>query len=153
MKRTHTAILILALASLTTGCVHVTNMATEIYWNTDNPVAADPDLTLDTLCVVKYAVAERTGQTVIHSQKQIDILLYQFLFDARNNGSSISMQANRTPRGAKLQFADTPVVTFQSSDVGKVKEWAKRMLLKGYRVEIVYDKKSKTYHCTARPKS
>ena len=153
MKRTHTAILILALASLTTGCVHVTNMATEIYWNTDNPVAADPDLTLDTLGVVKYAVAERTGQTVIHSQKEIDILLYQFLFDARNNGSSISMQANRTPRGAKLQFADTPVVTFQSSDVGKVKEWAKRMLLKGYRVEIVYDKKSKTYHCTARPKS
>ena len=133
MKSTHTAILILALASLTTGCVHVTNMATEIYWNTDNPVAADPDLTLDTLCVVKYAVADRTGQTVIHSQKEIDILLYQFLFDARNNGSSISMQANR--------------------DVGKVKEWAKRMLLKGYRVEIVYDKKSKTYHCTARPKS
>ena len=111
------------------------------------------DLTLDTLCVVKYAVADRTGQTVIHSQKEIDILLYQFLFDARNNGCSISMQANRTPRGAKLQFADTPVVTFQSSDVGKVKEWAKRMLLKGYRVEIVYDKKSKTYHCTARPKS
>ena len=91
MKSTHTTILILALASLTTGCVHVTNMATEIYWNTDNPVAVDPDLTLDTLCVVKYAVAERTGQTVIHSQKEIDILLYQFLFDARNNGSSISM--------------------------------------------------------------
>ena len=82
MKSTHTAILILTLASLTTGCVHVTNMATEIYWNTDNPVAVDPDLTLDTLCVVKYAVAERTGQTVIHSQKEIDILLYQFLFDA-----------------------------------------------------------------------
>ena len=139
MKSTHTAILILALASLTTGCVHVTNMATEIYWNTDNPVAVEG----------VGGVVEVAVQFGLEPHDEMGAERFFTVV----NGSSISMQANRTPRGAKLQFADTPVVTFQSSDVGKVKEWAKRMLLKGYRVEIVYDKKSKTYHCTARPKS
>lgn len=152
MKRNRIAIFVLALASLASGCVHVTNMATEIYWNTDNPVAVDHDITIDTLCIVKYSVDGKTSQTIIHSQKEIDILLYQLLFNAKNSGNII-MQTNRTQRGAQLHFADTPTVTFQSSDANKVKEWAKRMLLKGYRVEIVYDKKSKTYHCTAQPKS
>ncbi|GEM_PF-1889939 len=153
MKTINTAILAILLFSLASSCTSITNMATEIYWNMDDPAPVDPDEAIDTLCIIKYIIDNEPRQTVIHNQRDIDIFLYQILSNAKQS-SDISMQTSWSRGQTFIQsFSDSPVVTFNSSDINKVKEWAKRMLLSGYKVEITYNKKTKEYHCTARPKN
>ena len=43
---------------------------------------------------------------------------------------------------------DIPLV-FTTPDINQAKEWVKKMLLKGYKVSIVYNRKKKLYSCTA----
>jgi len=145
-------ILILILSSLSiSSCMLMTDMATEMYWNLDTPAPVDPDSALDTLCIIQYTTGSTTRQTAIHNQSELDRLLYALLGETQKSPCSI-LQSNRTATAAPLSAAkEMPIVKFTSADINKVKEWTKRMLLKGYQVEIIYDKRARTYNCTAHP--
>lgn len=145
-------ILILILSSLSiSSCMFMTDMATEMYWNLDTPAPVDPDSALDTLCIIQYTTGSTTRQTAIHNQSELDRLLYALLGETQKSPCSI-LQSNCTATAAPLSAAkEMPIVKFTSADINKVKEWTKRMLLKGYQVEIIYDKRARTYNCTAHP--
>ena len=150
MKRKTLFCLIIALCCLaTTGCTLVSDMATEMYWSLDDPVPVDAKEVMDTLCIVKYSINQDLRQSVIHNQAGLDVFLYRILSNARN-GDGIEMQSSTKDNRSYLSsFKEQETIKFSSPDINKVKEWAKKMLLKGYRVEIIYDKKHKIYNCTA----
>ncbi|MBR1834556.1 MAG: hypothetical protein IJ785_03520 [Bacteroidales bacterium] len=137
------------------SCSVVSDMATEMYWNLDNPAPVDPDQVLDTLCVIRYSVNNQESQRAIHTSADLDMLLYMVLFEtqraANDKGTPTTLvRSNHSGSQAPLKaLREEPVVKFPSADQGKVKEWVKKMLLKGYRVEVVYDKRAKVYNCTA----
>lgn len=148
MKRITIIALILSCLGFS-SCMLVTDMATEMYWNLDAPAPVDPDSALDTLCIIKYTIEGTTRQTAIHNQSELDRLLYALLDESKKSPCSL-FQSNHSSGAAPLSAVkELPVVKFSSADVNKVKEWAKRMLLKGYQVEIIYDKRGRTYNCTA----
>ena len=153
MKKNSIIILAISLFCLSTSsCILMTDMATEMYWNMDDPAPIDPDVMLDTLCIIKYSIAGKTDQSVIHNQSDLDLFLYRILTNAKSTPCTLVQSSHSNGQESILAFSDQPEIKFSSTDANKVKEWAKKMLLKGYQVEILYDKRSKTYHCTAREK-
>ena len=153
MKKNSIIILAISLFCLSTSsCILMTDMATEIYWNMDDPAPVDPDVMLDTLCIIKYSIAGKTDQSVIHNQSDLDLFLYRILTSAKSTPCTLVQSSHSNGQESVLAFSEQPEIKFSSTDVNKVKEWAKKMLLKGYQVEILYDKRSKTYNCTARGK-
>lgn len=153
MKRLFLTSLIAALCCFaTTGCTFVYDMATEMYWNLDDPAPVNISETADTLCIIKYACGKTTGQQVIHSQVELDFLLYKLLTSTTKSPCTLVQSSSHTSGLAPIQaFGSQAEVKFTSPDINKVKEWAKKMLLKGYQVDIIYDRRAKTYNCTARP--
>ena len=84
MKRLFVTVLAIVLCSLCMqSCIMMSDMATEMYWNLDDPAPVNPDEALDTLCIIKYTYGDKINQTVIHNQSDLDILLYRVLSDAK----------------------------------------------------------------------
>lgn len=153
MKRLFVTVLAIVLCSLCMqSCIMMSDMATEMYWNLDDPAPVNPDEALDTLCIIKYTYGDKINQTVIHNQSDLDILLYRVLSDAKKKTCTLIRSGNTEGMAFSQAFNEQMETKFSSADINKVKEWAKKMLLKGYQVEIIYNKRSKTYNCTARGK-
>ena len=151
MKRLFVTVLAIVLCSLCMqSCIMMSDMATEMYWNLDDPAPVNPDETLDTLCIIKYTYGDKINQTVIHNQSDLDILLYRVLSDAKKKTCTLVQSGNTEGMAFSQAFNEQMETKFSSADINKVKEWAKKMLLKGYQVEVVYDKRNKLYVCTAR---
>ncbi len=151
MKRFFITAFAIALCSLCMeSCIMMSDMASEIYWNLDDPAPVNPDEALDTLCIIKYTYGEKINQTVIHNLSDLDILLYRILSDARKKPCTLIQSGNTEGMAFSQAFSEQQETKFTSADINKVKEWAKKMLLKGYQVEVVYDKRNKLYVCTAR---
>lgn len=154
MKRLFVTVLAIVLCSLCMqGCIMMSDMATEMYWNLDDPAPVNPDEALDTLCIIKYTYGDKINQTVIHNQSDLDILLYRVLSDAKKKTCTLIRSGNTEGMAFSQAFNEhneQMETKFSSADINKVKEWAKKMLLKGYQVEVVYDKRNKLYVCTAR---
>ena len=132
------------------SCTVVADMATAMYWNLDDPIPVDPNEMLDTLYVIQYSAGGKTGQKAIHNSADLDMLLYSLLSESRKVPCSLVRNSHEGAQGSLYAAKEESVVRFTSGDTGKVKEWVKRMLLKGYRVEIVYDKKERVFNCIAR---
>ena len=151
MKRLFVTVLAIVLCSLCMqSCIMMSDMATEMYWNLDDPAPVNPDEALDTLCIIKYTYGDKINQTVIHNQSDLDILLYRVLSDAKKKTCTLIRSGNTEGMAFSQAFNEQMETKFSSTDINKVKEWAKKMLLKGYQVEVVYDKRNKLYVCTAR---
>lgn len=154
MKRLFVTVLAIVLCSLCMeSCIMMSDMATEMYWNLDDPAPVNPDEALDTLCIIKYTYGDKINQTVIHNQSDLDILLYRVLSDAKKKTCTLIRSGNTEGMAFSQAFNEhneQMETKFSSADINKVKEWAKKMLLKGYQVEVVYDKRNKLYVCTAR---
>ena len=154
MKRIFVTVLAIVLCSLCMqSCIMMSDMATEMYWNLDDPAPVNPDEALDTLCIIKYTYGDKINQTVIHNQSDLDILLYRVLSDAKKKTCTLIRSGNTEGMAFSQAFNEhneQMETKFSSADINKVKEWAKKMLLKGYQVEVVYDKRNKLYVCTAR---
>lgn len=151
MKRLFVTVLAIVLCSLCMqSCIMMSDMATEMYWNLDDPAPVNPDEALDTLCIIKYTYGDKINQTVIHNQSDLDILLYRVLSDAKKKTCTLIRSGNTEGMAFSQAFNEQMETKFSSADINKVKEWAKKMLLKGYQVEVVYDKHNKLYVCTAR---
>ncbi len=151
MKRLFVTVLAIVLCSLCMqSCIMMSDMATEMYWNLDDPAPVNPDEALDTLCIIKYTFGDKINQTVIHNQSDLDILLYRVLSDAKKKTCTLIRSGNTEGMAFSQAFNEQMETKFSSADINKVKEWAKKMLLKGYQVEVVYDKRNKLYVCTAR---
>ena len=154
MKRLFVTVLAIVLCSLCMqSCIMMSDMATEMYWNLDDPAPVNPDEALDTLCIIKYTYGDKINQTVIHNQSDLDILLYRVLSDAKKKTCTLVQSGNTEGMAFSQAFNEhneQMETKFSSADINKVKEWAKKMLLKGYQVEVVYDKRNKLYVCTAR---
>lgn len=151
MKRLFVTVLAIVLCSLCMqNCIMMSDMATEMYWNLDDPAPVNPDEALDTLCIIKYTYGDKINQTVIHNQSDLDILLYRVLSDAKKKTCTLIRSGNTEGMAFSQAFNEQMETKFSSADINKVKEWAKKMLLKGYQVEVVYDKRNKLYVCTAR---
>lgn len=151
MKRLFVTVLAIVLCSLCMqSCIMMSDMATEMYWNLDDPSPVNPDEALDTLCIIKYTYGDKINQTVIHNQSDLDILLYRVLSDAKKKTCTLIRSGNTEGMAFSQAFNEQMETKFSSADINKVKEWAKKMLLKGYQVEVVYDKRNKLYVCTAR---
>jgi hypothetical protein len=151
MKRLFVTVLAIVLCSLCMqSCIMMSDMATEMYWNLDDPAPVNPDEALDTLCIIKYTYGNKINQTVIHNQSDLDILLYRVLSDAKKKTCTLIRSGNTEGMAFSQAFNEQMETKFSSADINKVKEWAKKMLLKGYQVEVVYDKRNKLYVCTAR---
>lgn len=151
MKRLFVTVLAIVLCSLCIqSCIMMSDMATEMYWNLDDPAPVNPDEALDTLCIIKYTYGDKINQTVIHNQSDLDILLYRVLSDAKKKTCTLIRSGNTEGMAFSQAFNEQMETKFSSADINKVKEWAKKMLLKGYQVEVVYDKRNKLYVCTAR---
>ena len=151
MKRLFVTVLAIVLCSLCMqSCIMMSDMATEMYWNLDDPAPVNPDEALDTLCIIKYTYGDKINQTVIHNQSDLDILLYRVLSDAKKKTCTLIRNGNTEGMAFSQAFNEQMETKFSSADINKVKEWAKKMLLKGYQVEVVYDKRNKLYVCTAR---
>lgn len=153
MKRLFVTVLAIVLCSLCMqSCIMMSDMATEMYWNLDDPAPVNPDEALDTLCIIKYTYGDKINQTVIHNQSDLDILLYRVLSDAKKKTCTLIRSGNTEGMAFSQAFNEhneQMETKFSSADINKVKEWAKKMLLKGYQVEVVYDKRNKLYVCTA----
>ena len=151
MKRLFVTVLAIVLCSLCMqSCIMMSDMATEMYWNLDDPAPVNPDEALDTLCIIKYTYGDKINQTIIHNQSDLDILLYRVLSDAKKKTCTLIRSGNTEGMAFSQAFNEQMETKFSSADINKVKEWAKKMLLKGYQVEVVYDKRNKLYVCTAR---
>lgn len=151
MKRLFVTVLAIVLCSLCMqSCIMMSDMATEMYWNLDDPAPVNPDEALDTLCIIKYTYGDKINQTVIHNQSDLDILLYRVLSNAKKKTCTLIRSGNTEGMAFSQAFNEQMETKFSSADINKVKEWAKKMLLKGYQVEVVYDKRNKLYVCTAR---
>ena len=151
MKRLFVTVFAIVLCSLCMqSCIMMSDMATEMYWNLDDPAPVNPDEALDTLCIIKYTYGDKINQTVIHNQSDLDILLYRVLSDAKKKTCTLIRSGNTEGMAFSQAFNEQMETKFSSADINKVKEWAKKMLLKGYQVEVVYDKHNKLYVCTAR---
>lgn len=151
MKRLFVTVLAIVLCSLCMqSCIMMSDMATEMYWNLDDPAPVNPDEALDTLCIIKYTYGDKINQTVIHNQSDLDILLYRVLSDAKKKTCTLIRSGNTEGMAFSQAFNEQMETKFSSADINKVKEWAKKMLLKGYQVEVVFDKRNKLYVCTAR---
>lgn len=151
MKRLFVTVLAIVLCSLCMqSCIMMSDMATEMYWNLDDPAPVNPDEALDTLCIIKYTYGDKINQTVIHNQSDLDILLYRVLSDAKKKTCTLIRSGNTEGMAFSQAFNEQMETKFSSADINKVKEWTKKMLLKGYQVEVVYDKRNKLYVCTAR---
>ncbi len=151
MKRLFVTVLAIVLYSLCMqSCIMMSDMATEMYWNLDDPAPVNPDEALDTLCIIKYTYGDKINQTVIHNQSDLDILLYRVLSDAKKKTCTLVQSGNTEGMAFSQAFNEQMETKFSSADINKVKEWAKKMLLKGYQVEVVYDKRNKLYVCIAR---
>jgi hypothetical protein len=154
MKRLFVTVLAIVLCSLCMeSCIMMSDMATEMYWNLDDPAPVNPDEALDTLCIIKYTYGDKINQTVIHNQSDLDILLYRVLSDAKKKTCTLIRSGNTEGMAFSQAFNEhneQMETKFSSANINKVKEWAKKMLLKGYQVEVVYDKRNKLYVCTAR---
>ena len=151
MKRLFVTVLAIVLCSLCMqSCIMMSDMATEMYWNLDDPAPVNPDEALDTLCIIKYTYGDKINQTVIHNQSDLDILLYRVLSDAKKKTCTLVQSGNSEGMAFSQAFNEQMETKFSSADINKVKEWAKKMLLKGYQVEVVFDKRNKLYVCTAR---
>ena len=151
MKRLFVTVLAIVLCSLCMqSCIMMSDMATEMYWNLDDPAPVNPDEALDTLCIIKYTYGDKINQTVIHNQSDLDILLYRVLSDAKKKTCTLIRSGNTEGMAFSQAFNEQMETKFSSADINKVKEWAKKMLLKGYQVEVVYDKRNRLYVCTAR---
>ena len=151
MKRLFVTVLAIVLCSLCMqSCIMMSDMATEMYWNLDDPAPVNPDEALDTLCIIKHTYGDKINQTVIHNQSDLDILLYRVLSDAKKKTCTLIRSGNTEGMAFSQAFNEQMETKFSSADINKVKEWAKKMLLKGYQVEVVYDKRNKLYVCTAR---
>ena len=143
MKRLFVTVLAIVLCSLCMqSCIMMSDMATEMYWNLDDPAPVNPDEALDTLCIIKYTYGDKINQT--------DILLYRVLSDAKKKTCTLIRSGNTEGMAFSQAFNEQMETKFSSADINKVKEWAKKMLLKGYQVEVVFDKRNKLYVCTAR---
>lgn len=150
MKRLFVTVLAIVLCSLCMqSCIMMSDMATEMYWNLDDPAPVNPDEALDTLCIIKYTYGDKINQTVIHNQSDLDILLYRVLSDAKKKTCTLIRSGNTEGMAFSQAFNEQMETKFSSADINKVKEWAKKMLLKGYQVEVVFDKRNKLYVCTA----
>ena len=154
MKHIILTTLIFLLCTLAGGCGIVSDFSTEVYYSLDNPVPVRVDEIIDTLCSVKYTMDGKQKQIIIQDQRNLDYFLYVMLREAEK-GADISMQTDQRIQSMdKMAFASgKEPVTFTTTDNNRAKEWVKKMLLKGYRVDIVYNRKDKTYTCTAYPKS
>ena len=132
------------------SCGVISDVSTEVYYGLDNPVPVRPDDVLDTLCTVKYFIDNNPHQSVIRTQLDLDFFLYTMIHNAEK-GATVSIQTNTLASSAdrKAFSADNEPLSLTTTDSNRVKEWTKRMLLKGYKVSIIYDRKKKTYTCTA----
>ena len=135
---------------LASGCGVVQDFTTEVYYSLDNPVPASIEETMDTLCTIKYSVDNKNQQAVIFDQRNLDFFLYTML-DEAERGAKISAVAHPTGQGVDQNaFSDSKKpITYTTPDNNQAKEWVKKMLLKGYKVSIVFDRKKKIYTCTA----
>lgn len=154
MKKNLLIISLCTLACLlTASCGLLADSITNVYWNTDDAIPLRDDEVLDTLCIIKYSINGKADQLTMHNQKEMDALLY-WLIDESKKGNTVKLLNSYSEMGhTRMAFVDEEPLTFSTTENSKAKEWAKKMLLKGYAVEITYDKKSKTYHCIARPRT
>lgn len=146
----HLAPLVFFLSLLASGCGVISDFTTEVYYSLDNPVPVRVDEAIDTLCTIKYSIDKKNRQIVIFDQRKLDYFLYSMLLEAEK-GSIVSVLADQPDQRIerKAFSAGKEPIIFTTIDNSQAKEWVKKMLLKGYKVSIIYDRKKKEYTCTA----
>ena len=140
-----------ALSVVLSGCGMMNDMAFEMYYRMDKTPPVPTGETIDTLFNVRYTISGKLKQKKVRSQLELDYYVYAILTEAAR-GRAVAIETNmRSGTDGRKAFAEADL-TFTSTDKNKVKEWVKRMLLQGYKVEVAYSRKTKIYTCTAYKK-
>lgn len=150
MKHLKTALLTVLFCLLAGSCNIISDFTTETYYRLDDPVPVRADEVINTLCTIQYSVDDKHSHTVIRDQRNLDYFIYSMLSQTKR-GSVVQMQTSTGVQSSERKAfnADDKPVVFTTADSNRAKEWVKAMLLKGYKVSIVYDRKEKIYTCTA----
>ena len=150
MKHMKTLLPAILLCLLASSCSFISNSLTETYYRLDNPIPVRADEVIDTLCTLNYSVDGKLSHTVIRDQRNLDFFIYSMLAQTER-GSVIQIETTSGVQSSERKAFNTddkPII-FTTTDSNRAKEWVKKMLLNGYKVSIVYDRKEKIYTCTA----
>ena len=151
MKHSKPHLLVLLFISLLAGsCDLMFDFSSELYYSLDDPIPIRENEAIDAFCIVKYWVNNKYHTTVMRDQIDLDHFLYAILSEAeRGNTIQMYTDIHSQPSRQKAFTSDNTPIDFTTPDRNQAKEWAKKMLLKGYKVSIVYNHKKKLYFCTA----